>query len=130
MTMMMMILIMIMIIRMIAILLLVLLLVPAFHVPASSFRFLASSFWLRLLASAPVRSLDEVNAIKSPTCQPPSRIRIGKYNICSDGWLNQTERGWRHHLLCISGFGDVAGARVIIAGQCEGRTHASLSCQS
>ena len=69
---------------------------------------------------------DEVNAIKSPTCQPPSRIKTWKRNICSDDRPNQIECGWIHHLLYINGFGDVAGARVIIAGQCEGHTRVSV----
>ena len=69
---------------------------------------------------------DEVNAIKSPTCQPPSRIKTWKRNICSDGRSNQIECGWIHHLLYINGFGDVAGARVIIAGQCEGHMQVSV----
>ena len=69
---------------------------------------------------------DEVNAIKSPTCQPPSRIKTWKRNICSDGRSNQIECGWIHHLLYINGFGDVAGARVIIAGLCEGHIQVSV----
>ena len=63
---------------------------------------------------------------KSPTCQPPSRIKTWKRNMCSDGRSNQTKSGSGHHSLCISGFGVVAGARVIIAGQCEGHSMVSV----
>ena len=61
---------------------------------------------------------------KSPTCQPPSRIKTWDRNICSDGRSNQTECGWRHHLFYMSGLGDVADARVII--MCRTHTHRSL----
>ena len=46
--------------------------------------------------------------------------------MCSDGRSNQTKCGSGHHSLCISGFGVVAGARVIIAGQCEGHSMVSV----
>ena len=70
---------------------------------------------------------------KSPTCQPPSRIKTWDRNICSDGRSNPTKCGWRHHLLYISGFGDLADARVIIiiiAGLCEGHLHTGLCLAS
>ena len=60
---------------------------------------------------------------KSTTCQPPSRIKTWDRNICSDGRSNPTKCGWRHHLLYISGFGDLADARVIII---EGHIHTGL----
>ena len=68
---------------------------------------------------------------KSPTCQPPSRIKTWDRNICSDGRSNPTKCGWRHHLLYISGFGDKADARVIIiAGLSEGQIHTGLCLAS
>ena len=66
---------------------------------------------------------------KSPTCQPPSRIKTWDRNICSDGRSNPTKCGWRHHLLYISGFGDLADARVIII-IIEGHIHTGLCLAS
>ena len=68
---------------------------------------------------------------KSPTCQPPSRIKTWDRNICSDGRSNPAKCGRRHHLLHISGFGDLADARVIIiAGPCQGQVHRGLCLAS
>ena len=58
---------------------------------------------------AAIRLDAQVTRTTSTNSQPPSRIKTWDGNICVEGRPNQIKCVWVHHLLYISGFGDVAG---------------------